>query len=263
METILERIIAEKKIEVEKLKVRKPESVGASLKTNSLIQYLKTENSLAVIAEFKRASPSKGDINIGLDPVTQAKMYEQNGAAAISVLTDETFFKGSFNDLKAVREAVSIPILCKDFIIDKLQIDFAKSNGANVILLIAAALTQSELAELYVYASQQNLEVLVEVHDEEDVQKALLINPGLIGINNRNLKTFEVNLGVTEKLVPLLQTSGALIISESGIFTSEDAKRVRNAGVKGVLVGESLMRSQDVSKNIGELKVPLLKEANH
>lgn len=263
MGTILDRIIAEKKIEVEKLKKRQPKSVVDGLRTNSLIQHLKSENSLAVIAEFKRASPSKGDINIGLDPVTQAKIYEQNGAAAISVLTDETFFKGSFNDLKAVREAVSIPILCKDFIIDKLQIDFAKSNGANVILLIAAALTQSELAGLYEYAGNQNLEVLVEVHDEEDVQKALLINPSLIGINNRNLKTFEVNLGVTEKLVPLLRASGALIISESGIFTDEDAKRVRNAGVNGVLVGESLMRSHDVSKNIHELRVPLLKGANN
>jgi indole-3-glycerol phosphate synthase len=260
MGTILDRIISEKQKEVQLLK--NVERVTVDIKRKSIIAKLEKENQLAVIAEFKRASPSKGDINIGLDPVMQAKKYEQFGAAAISVLTDSTFFKGSFYDLKAVSEAVDIPVLCKDFIIDKVQIDLAKEHGASLILLIAAALTVEELKDLYDYARLQKLEVLVEVHDEEDVEKALWIKPRLIGINNRNLKTFEVSLDVTERLVPLVKHTGAFVISESGIFTKGDAEKVRNAGAHGVLVGESLMRSQDLSENLNELRVPLRKEAN-
>jgi indole-3-glycerol phosphate synthase len=226
-----------------------------------LIRHLEKEDSLAIIAEFKRASPSKGSINLNLDPASQAKSYEQGGAAAISVLTDEHFFKGSFQDLKAVREAVNLPILCKDFILDKVQIDFAKYYGANIILLIAAALTKAELTDLYSYAKQHNLEVLVEVHDEEDVDKALSIKPQLIGINNRNLKTFEVDLEVTERLTSIIQSSDTMIISESGILSRNDALRVSKSGVNGVLVGEALMRSGNLSTSLKELRVPLMKEA--
>jgi indole-3-glycerol phosphate synthase len=259
MGTILDRIILEKQKEVQSLK--KVERVSVDIKRKSFIAKVEKESQLAVIAEFKRASPSKGDINMGLDPVLQAKKYEQFGAAAISVLTDSTFFKGSFHDLKAVSEAVDIPVLCKDFIIDKVQIDLAKEHGASIVLLIAAALTNEELKDLYEYARLQNLEVLVEVHDEEDVEKALSIKPRLIGINNRNLKTFEVSVDVTERLIPLVQHTGAYVISESGIFTESDAEKVRNAGAHGILVGESLMRSQDLSGNLNELRVPLRKEA--
>jgi indole-3-glycerol phosphate synthase len=261
MGTILERILSQKQIEIKNLKeIDLDPSNSANKVDYSLIRHLEKEDSLAIIAEFKRASPSKGSINLSLDPASQAKNYEQGGAAAISVLTDAHFFKGSFHDLKAVSEAVNLPILCKDFIIDKIQIDFAKYYGANIILLIAAALTKDELADLYSYAKQQNLEVLVEVHDEEDVDKALSIRPQLIGINNRNLKTFEVDLEVTERLAPIIQSSDTLIISESGIFSRNDAIRVRTAGVNGVLVGEALMRSENLPTSLKELRVPI-KEA--
>jgi indole-3-glycerol phosphate synthase len=261
MGTILERILSEKKNEVKRLKEIDLEALNsANIQDFSLISHLQMEENLAVIAEFKRASPSKGNINMNLDPALQAKSYEQSGATAISVLTDSFFFKGSFQDLKAVREAVNIPILCKDFIIDKIQIDFAKYYGANIILLIAAALTRDELEDLFSYAKLQKLEVLVEVHDEDDVEKALSIKPRLIGINNRNLKTFEVNLEVTERLVPKIQFKNTFIISESGIFTRNDSIRVRNAGVNGILVGEALMRSEELSTSFKELKVPFIEE---
>ncbi|CAG9610190.1 indole-3-glycerol phosphate synthase TrpC [Pseudoneobacillus rhizosphaerae] len=261
MGTILERIISEKKFEIKKLKEMDLDtSNSVNTKNFSLVTHLQRDENLAIIAEFKRASPSKGNINMNLNPALQAKSYELGGAAAISVLTDSSFFKGSFQDLKAVREAVNIPILCKDFIIDKVQIDFAKHYGASIILLIAAALTRAELENLFSYAIQQKLEVLVEVHDEDDVQKALSIKPRLIGINNRNLKTFEVNLEVTERLAPIIQSNDTFIISESGIFLRNDADRVRKAGVNGVLVGEALMRSEDLSTSFRELRVPLRKE---
>jgi indole-3-glycerol phosphate synthase len=263
MGTILEQILSQKQIEIKKMKeIPLVTSYSANKQDHSLIRHLQQEKSLAVIAEFKRASPSKGSINQSVGPASQAKSYEKGGAAAISVLTDAHFFKGSFQDLKAVREAVNLPILCKDFFIDKIQIDFAKYYGANIILLIAAALTKAELADLNSYAKQQNLEVLVEVHDEEDLDKALSVRPKLIGINNRNLKTFEVDLEVTERLAPIIQSSDTLIISESGIFSRNDALRVRKAGANGILVGEALMRSENLPSSFKELRVPLIKEAN-
>jgi len=260
METILERILFEKRKEIKSLKELK--RIGLQKETTySLIKQLEQANTLSVIAEFKRASPSKGDINIHLNPAEQAKHYSENGAAAISVLTDATFFKGSFHDLRLVREAVDIPILCKDFMIDQVQIDLAKENGANIILLIAAALTPSELRKLYEYAIQQNLEVLMEVHDEADLEKACKVGPKVIGINNRNLKTFEVDLTVTERLAPSIQSFGSYVISESGIFTNTDAKRVSVVGASGVLVGEALMRSGDLATSMKDLMVPNLRGA--
>ena len=143
---------------------------------------------------FQRRNYSK------VDPVFQAKQYEKSGAAAISVLTDSAFFQGSMEDLEKVREAVSLPILCKDFIIDPIQIDRAKAAGANMILLIAAALKDTQLTSLFTYAKKEHLEVLVEVHNEEEMKRAMKLNPSLIGINNRNLKTFAVDLQTTETL---------------------------------------------------------------
>jgi indole-3-glycerol phosphate synthase len=259
MITILDKIIIEKKKEV----TRFHESFRTLKHTVrpkiSLIERVENASTLAVIAEFKRASPSKGIINNQRDPVLQAIQYEQNGATAVSVLTDSTFFKGSFEDLLKVRESLEIPILCKDFIIDRVQIDVAKQYGADVILLIASALSRSELLDLYLYASHQELEVLIEVHDEEDLEKALFVQPRLIGVNNRNLRTFEVNLNVTEKLAPVIRSHGAIVISESGIFNREDAQRVRDAGASGVLVGESLMRSQNLTNSISDLKIDIQK----
>lgn len=198
----------------------------------------------AVIAEFKRASPSKGDINAGACPQAQSLKYEKNGACAISVLTEPDFFKGSLKDLRAVSQAVAIPILCKDFIVDPIQVDFAKISGADAILLIAGILDQSQLNQLYMYARSLDLDVLVEAHNQLELMKALKLKEAVIGINNRNLRTFETDIKVTERLMALIPRN-RLVVSESGIKSSADMDRLVKRGAHAFLVGESLMTSQD------------------
>jgi len=258
METILDRIIHEKKKEVIRLKESNPNTQNTNRVKNSFIQKLQNAEEIAIISEFKRASPSKGLINNGVEPAVQAGQYEKSGASAISVLTDKTFFQGSFSDLRAVREAVDLPILCKDFIIDPIQIDFAEANGADLILLIAAALDQTKLIELYQYAKSKNLEVLLEVHNQEELEKALKTGAKLIGVNNRDLKTFTVSLEVTEKLAVAVKSSGAFLISESGILVKDDVDRVRKAGANGILIGEALMKSSDVQQSFLDFRLPLI-----
>lgn len=249
---ILERILQEKQKEVLQLK---EETIQESNRaTISLFMAIQEKSPVGIIAEIKRASPSKGIINEKVDPVEQARLYEKNGAAAISVLTDSAFFKGSFQDLEAVRKAVNIPILCKDFIIDPVQIQRAKQAGADAILLIVAALSKEELYRLYEVAKLYGLEVLVEVHDEQELQIAMDLGAKLIGINNRNLKTFQVDLKTTERLA-----KGAgnhhILISESGIVTSDDVNRVVKAGAKGILVGETLMRAENLEATFHKLSL--------
>ena len=215
---------------------------------------------MSIISEIKRSSPSKGPIQMEVDPVSQAKKYESLGAAAISVLTDKTFFNGSMDDLRAVREAVDLPILCKDFMIDKVQIDQAKAAGANIILLIVAALDHETLTSLYSYAKALDLEVLVEVHNEDEMERALNLDAKIIGINNRDLKTFEVDLGTTEALATMVMDPETILISESGIRTRADVVEVESAGASVILVGETFMRSDDLSATFAELRVPLTKE---
>ncbi len=183
------------------------------------------------------------------------KTYEECGAGAVSVLTDGHFFKGSFYDLQTAREESSIPLLCKDFIIDKIQIDRAYEAGADIILLIVAALTKEKLKELYSYVLEKGLEAIVEVHDEQELEIAIQLNPHVIGINNRNLKTFEVDLSQTEKLGKRLNEEKLLWISESGIHSKEDIIRVKRAGAKGVLVGEALMTSSSIHTFFEDCKV--------
>lgn len=254
METILERIISEKRKEVELLRSKQKPFVDSPLPRRSFINKLENDEGFAVIAEFKRSSPSKGIINGDADPVEQAIKYETSGAAAISVLTDRFFFNGTFDDLKAVKSAVSIPVLCKDFIIDPLQIERAAAYGADLILLIAAALEDHRLKELYDYAINLGLEALVEVHNAEEVERVLKMGARLIGVNNRDLKTFHVSLEMTEKLAPLIKESGALLISESGIQHQEDVMKVRSAGANGILVGEALMKTRNVHTLLLEFK---------
>ena len=260
MSTILDSIIERKKVEVEELRKSAREIPEISSKPRSLLKALREANNVAIISEFKRASPSKGDINLSLDPAEQAKLYALSGASAVSVLTDEKGFKGSFSDLKEVREAVELPVLCKDFIVDPIQIDLALSAGADIILLIASALPLEKLAELYEYVSEKGLECLVEIHDETDLKKALHIKAQIIGINNRDLKTFEVNLENTEKLGPLVKKAGALLISESGIRTREDVLRVAAAGASGVLIGETFMTSTDIKNTFTQFTVPIVRD---
>lgn len=256
--TILEKILQTKRLEVKQLLM---EEVVVSCETmpkrSSLFETLRESDRLEVISEMKRASPSKGMIAGNTDPVVQAKAYEQAGAACISVLTDSTFFKGSFDDLAAVAEAVAIPLLCKDFIIHEAQIDRAKQAGASVILLIVAALDDATLQRLHRYATGLGLEVLVEVHDAKELDRALAIHAKLIGVNNRDLKTFNVDIARTEEVAKHFPfNESRVFISESGIMDAEDAKRAAAAGASAVLVGESLMRSASVEVSLRSLQVP-------
>jgi indole-3-glycerol phosphate synthase len=257
METILDKIIDQKKKEILILREGGQHFPDTNHARRSFIQKLQTADEISIISEFKRASPSKGIINNKIDPSYQAGLYEEYGASAISVLTDQTFFKGSFSDLKEVRSKVNLPILCKDFIIDQLQIDLAASNGADIILLIVAALDENRLIELFQYAKGLGLEVLVEVHNQEELERALKTDAKLIGVNNRDLKTFQVSLEVTEKLAAIVKSTGAFLISESGIHHQEDVERVRNAGANAILVGEALMKSADVKQSFLDFRLPL------
>lgn len=255
---ILTKIIEQKKIEVADLLAQPDPLTNVSeSKRASLFTTLKTADTLQVIAEMKRASPSKGLIAEGANPVKQAKIYAQAGAAAISVLTDKTFFQGSFDDLSAVANAVQTPLLCKDFMIDRVQIRYAKAAGASIILLIVAALDDATLQDLYHFASSLGLEVLVEVHDTLELERALAVGAKLIGVNNRDLRTFEVDLARTKEIAQAFPFGEQrVLISESGIWNNEDAKKVATMGASAVLVGESLMRSGDAGVALQQLQVP-------
>lgn len=260
MATILDKIIAQKEIEVRELKAIYSSHQATTLKERpSLYETFTSADKLNIIAEVKRASPSKGIINDGVDPILQAKSYEEAGAGAISVLTDQKFFKGSMADLSAVANAVNVPLLCKDFMIDEVQIDVAKDHGASVILLIAAALPEARLRELYQYARSLNLDVLFEVHNEEEAEVALRIGARIVGINNRDLKTFHVDLGVTERVAEMLKDENILLVSESGIKTKQDVEFVEAAGAKAILVGETLMLADDIAATIHDFRVPFRK----
>ena len=256
--TILDKILRQKRSEVARLLAEdKPIEKEVSARP-SLFEKLVDADHLHVIAEMKRASPSKGLIAEGADPVAQAIAYEKAGAACISVLTDTPFFKGSFDDLASVADVVETPLLCKDFIIDKVQIDKAKAAGASVILLIVSALNDDELLEFHTYAVTAGLEVLVEVHDAEELERALTVDAKLIGVNNRDLRTFEVDLGRTEEIAAIFPFSeDRVLISESGITGQLDAERVSTAGARAILVGESLMRSGTVEDAITSMQVEL------
>jgi len=260
--TILDKILAEKAKEIVQLinvpLLETPKRLVPTFKST-----VASSSNMNVIAEIKRSSPSKGAIHMEVDPIEQAKQYEKNGAAAISVLTDETFFNGSLKDLQAVREAVNIPILCKDFVIDTLQIDHAKAAGANIILLIVAALSDDQFKLLYDYALSLDLEVLVEVHNEAEMNQALKVNPGIIGINNRDLKTFKVDIKTTEELSYMVTNPDTILISESGMKTGKDAERAAAVGADAILVGETLMLSTNLQETFEALQVPLgIKEVN-
>lgn len=209
-------------------------------------------DALGLIAEVKKASPSAGVIAAEFDPLAIAQQYEAAGAHAISVLTDEQFFQGHLSYLTKIRQAVALPCLRKDFIIHDVQIYEAAVAGADAILLIVAALEQARLEALHETALRCQLDVLVEVHTRDELERALEIEPKLLGINNRNLVTFEVDLATTETLsedVP----DGVILVSESGLKTKADSQRVFDAGCQAILVGESLMRTGDIAAQTREL----------
>lgn len=257
--SILNKILKEKQKEVTHFKQetfsRREEKPIIPFKQRAL-----SSNVMTIIAEIKRASPSKGNIHLDVDPVEQAKAYEKLGASAISVLTDSTFFKGSFADLHAVSEAVNLPVLCKDFMIDPVQIDQAKAAGAHMILLIVAALDDRQLKELFQYATRLGLEVLCEVHTVEEMKRALHLGATIIGINNRDLKTFTVDLDTTKQLSALMTDPNIVLVSESGIQTKADVANVADAGAHAILVGETLMRSINLPITFERLQLPLPKK---
>ena len=249
--TILQQILAQKAKEVAALPANFPPRIAP------LVPFYPTQKqTLAIIAEIKRASPSKGVINEAVDPVKQAKLYEQAGAMAISVLTDELYFKGSMADMAAVKAAVAVSVLNKDFIISTKQIDHAYAYGADMILLIVAALTDDALQKLYQYARTLQLDVLVETHNAEEFARASALGARIIGINHRNLHDFTMDLTISASLLTDFNKCGRLIIAESGIGNRTDAERLASAGVDGLLVGETLMRSTDPATCIQQLQVP-------
>jgi indole-3-glycerol phosphate synthase len=206
----------------------------------------------AIIAEVKKGSPSKGVIRQDFDPLAIASIYGENGAACLSILTDAHFFMGDLAYIPAIRKIVNIPLLRKEFIFDPYQVFEARAAGADAILLIAAMLDLPALQDLSSQARELALDVLLEVHDEREMETALLTDCPLIGINNRNLRTFETSLTTTERLAPLVPPE-RLIVAESGINARKDIERLANAGAKAFLVGESLMREADIGAKLREL----------
>ena len=207
---------------------------------------------VALIAEVKRASPSRGALNADLDPIQMAQTYAAHGASAISVLTDAKFFRGSLADLEIVRASVDMPVLRKDFVVDEYQLFESRAHGADAVLLIARILDDAQLRDYVALAHSLGLGTLTEVHDEAELDRALAADAPVIGINNRNLADFSVSLATTEKLAPRIP-SGKIVVAESGIFTRADVERVARAGAQAALVGEALVRARDVAAQVQEL----------
>jgi indole-3-glycerol phosphate synthase len=243
----LDEILQTKRKEIETLGPRREELHKAAILRNDFRGFAaalrRGEGKLALIAEVKKASPSAGVIVEKFDPVAVAKNYARAGVEAISVLTDELFFQGHLDHLRKVRGAVAQPLLRKDFILDPLQIMEAAAAGADAILLIVASLEQEELVKLLEIAALYQMDALVEVHSLGELDRALETDASIIGINNRDLRTFEIDLSVTEKLSEQVPNE-IVLVSESGIRTAEDLARVKACGVDAVLIGEALMRGQ-------------------
>jgi indole-3-glycerol phosphate synthase len=211
-----------------------------------------TRPGLSLIAEFKRRSPSAGEIREGSEPADVARAYEQGGAAAISVLTDAPHFGGSLDDLRAVRDACALPVLQKDFIVDPYQLLEAATSGADAVLLIVAALRREELSRLYDEARRLDLDVVVEVHDEKELETALTVDAEVLGINNRNLEDFTVDVNTTYELITDVP-AGKTVVSESGISDRALLVELERVGVDAVLIGEALMRADDPAAKVREL----------
>ncbi|MCK8828098.1 indole-3-glycerol phosphate synthase TrpC [Natroniella acetigena] len=255
-ELILDRIVAHKELEV---KQQKQEESQAELEEKiSQLDSTRDFNGalsaagMGLIAEIKRASPSKGMIREDFKPVEIAKEYQRAGANALSILTDQEFFQGELAYLEQAREVVELPLLRKDFIIDSYQIYQARAYGADAILLIAAILTAEELARYLKRAEELGLDVLVEVHNQQELEMVLELELEIIGINNRDLKVFEVDLETTIGLKSLIPED-KVVVSESGIQKRADVQLLAEQGVDGVLVGEALMRSHDLEAKVREL----------
>jgi len=254
---ILDTIVAHKRKELKRDQEQVPLSTLKSKianlpPTRDIRAVLGTTNSVSLIAEVKKKSPSRGIIREDFNAVEIARIYKDNAAAAISVLTDHEFFAGELVYLSAIREAVDLPLLRKDFTIDSYHIYQARAEGADAVLLIAAILTLEQLRDFMRIARSLNLACLVEVHTEEDLHLALEVDAEVIGINNRDLKTFHTDISTTFRLREFIP-SDKIVVSESGIYTRDDVEKLKAAGINAILVGESLMRSADIGCKVREL----------
>jgi indole-3-glycerol phosphate synthase len=250
----LEEILSVKREEIERLRTRRAELERQAKARTDFRDFRaalhRGDRQLAVIAEVKKASPSAGVIADSFSPVEIAEKYELDGANAISVLTDAKFFQGDLDHLTDVRSAVSLPLLRKDFMLDEIQIAESVANGADAVLLVVAALEQPQLVDLLTAAVEYKIDALIEVHTEKELRRALEAGAKIVGINNRNLATFEVDVGVTEKLCREVPDE-VVLVSESGIKTPSDVARLKACGVDAILVGEALMR--------GDVSIPQLR----
>lgn len=242
---ILDEILAHKRVEVTEREQRLSlDEVMRRARAAPSPREVRFKGDIGLIAEVKRRSPSAGDLATEIDPVAQAQAYERAGASVISVLTDQRYFGGTLDDLSAVRAAVEVPVLCKDFILSPYQVYEARSYGADLILLIVAALRDDVMRPLQRLALELGMTPLVEVHDQHDLARAIAAESTLIGINNRDLSDFSVDLLTTEYLAPLIPDD-VVVVSESGIVERKDIERVTRAGARAVLVGSALMTAGD------------------
>lgn len=253
---MLDRIIGRKREEVEQRKKVAPttylhERIVRQRPVLDLALALRGDH-IRLIAEVKQASPSRGVLRPNLNPTELALMYAENGAAAISVLTEANYFMGSIEHLAAIKETVGVPLLRKDFIFDPYQVYESRAYGADALLLIAAILSQEELRELVSLSHSLGLRCLVEVHNEGEMQRAVLSESEIIGINNRDLNTFAVDINTTRRLRPLIP-EGRIVVSESGVKSKQDIEKLRKWGVDAVLVGEALVTAGDVRAKMKEL----------
>lgn len=256
--TVLDRILENTAQEVAARKARRPpaeiiEAAQRAAPPRDMLGVLDAERgSVALIAEVKHASPSRGVLIEPFDPLAIARIYVENGAAAISVLTDEKFFQGHLDYLAAIRQAVSVPLLRKDFIVEPYQVYEGRAAGADAILLIAAALSADQLRRLRDLAGELGMAALVEVHNQAELERALRIEPRLLGINNRDLKTFDVDTGTTGRLIRQIP-EGVVVVAESGIHTADNVRQMGQAGAHAVLVGEALVKAADMAEQVRAL----------
>ena len=264
---ILDRIIADKKEELKDTKIRVPLSeLKARIKdappVRDFAAAINDPGNVSIIAEVKKASPSKGLIRADFDPVGIARTYEENGAKAISVLTESRYFQGSLSFLSEIRKKVGLPLLRKDFIFDEYQVYEARVNGADAFLLIAVCLEKQLMGDLYHLGKELGMEALAETHDEEDLEKVLGLPFRVIGINNRDLKTFNVDIKTTERLIKGIPKD-KVVVSESGISTVGDMRFLQGIGAGAALIGEALMREKDFGSILRELAAAGISAACH
>ena len=263
--TILDTILAHKREEVAERQSQAPQTelqkrIVDLPPARGFTEALQTpkRGAVTLIAEVKKASPSAGVIRADFNAAQIARIYEENGASCLSVLTDEKFFQGHDDYLRAVREAVTLPIIRKDFVVSAWQIYESRTLGADAVLLIVAALTPTQIGEYQTLAQSLGMAALVEVHTEPEMQIALDVGANLIGINSRDLNTFVTDLGTVERLAAMVP-SDVTLVAESGIKTPADVQRVANAGAKAILVGETLMRAPDIGAALRELLTPVFR----